>query len=133
MLDLLKYCCNCFLVSLVKKNFHLVLKKLLETYLQNLIYLWLLNSFLFLSRFSVFLKSPAVTTFSNWFLYKSCLSRFLVLINCTMYSSFYIQLFSTFFIVKVFQGPGFSGPKFLEFRFFKVQVYSLRPGFPPRF
>ena len=69
--------------------------------LQNLTYLLLLNLFLLLSTFSIFLKS-----FSNyyfrWLAYKSLLSRFSVLIN-------------VFF--QVFQSPGFAGS-----RFCKVQV-----------
>ena len=53
---------------------------------------------------------------------------------------FCIQLFPSFFIVQVFQGPGFSesrifrvqvfkGPGFSGSRFFRIRVQGLHPGF----
>ena len=137
MLDLLKDCCNCFLLSLVKKhlnehimyyNFSFLIEKgfrNLSSLLHNLIHL-LLNSFFFLSRFSVFLKSLK-NYFFRRFAYKSLLSRFSVLINCIMWSSNYFSRFSCFprfsgarfFRVQVFLGPCFSGS-----RIFRVQVFQ---------
>ena len=86
----------------------------------SLTYLSLLKSFLILSRFYVFLKSLTVTTFSNWFVYKSCLSRFLVLINCTMLSSIHFSTSSCFSF--------FCFPRFSWSRFFRVQVFQC-PSF----
>ena len=69
MLDLFKNCCNCFLLSLVKKhlnkhiiyyNFLFLVKNSftnLSSLINHLTYLSLFNSFLFLSRFSVSLNS----------------------------------------------------------------------------
>ena len=119
----------------------------LSSWLQS--YLWLLNSFLFLSRFSVSLKSLR-NYFFRRFAYKFLLNRFSVLINCICGlliiflhpAVFYIfkgpgsrfinvQVFqssgfsgSRFFSVQVFQGPGFPG-----FRFFRVRVQGPGPGF----
>ena len=91
MLDLLNDCYNSFLLSLIKKHLNepiiyhnflfLIEKKLLK--LVRFItqsYLPLLNLFLFLSLFSVFLNN----CFFRWLAYKSLLSRFLVLINYIM-------------------------------------------------
>ena len=114
-----------------------------------------MNSFSFLSRFSISLKS-----FNNYFCrrfaYKSDLNRFSVLINYIVWSSnhfftsscflsflgsrlFRVQVFqspgfwrSRFFRVQVFQGPVFSGLRFSCFsgsRFFRVQVQGPGPGF----
>ena len=114
MLDLLKNCCNCFLLSLVKKhlNEHIIyciynliisywkkFKKLVKFITQS--YSSLLNSFLFLSIFLSPWKAP-ITTFSEGFLTSLFLTNFSVNI-----SFFYIQLFSTFFRVQSSQGPGF--------------------------
>ena len=142
MLDLLKDCCNCFLLSLVKNhlnehkiyyNFWFFIEnsfRNLSSLLRNLNCLSLLNSFLFLSRFSVSLKSLD-NYFFRWFAYKSLLSRFSVLMNYNMWSSNHVSTSSRFprftgsrfFRVQVFQGPGFSGS-----RFFKAQVFQ-DPGF----
>ena len=105
--------------------------------LRSLTYLSLLNSFLFLSRFSVSLKSLD-NYFFRWFAYKSLLSRFSVLISCNMCSSnnFSIssrfQCFqglgfsgSRFFKDQVFQGPGFSGSRFFRVQVFRVRVRGL--------
>ena len=77
MLDLLKDCCNCFLLSLVKKHLtrHIIYNVCFRNWpsiLHILIYLSLLNSFLFLSRFSVSLKSLNNYIFRR-FAYKSLL------------------------------------------------------------
>ena len=106
------------------------LLKNLSSLLRNLTYLSLLNSFLFLSRFSVSLKSLD-NYFFRWFAYKSLLSRFSVLISYNMCScnhfsiSSRFQCFSRsrFFRVQVFlQGPGFQGPGpgFRSSRYFNV-------------
>ena len=136
MLDLLKDCCNCFLLSLVKKhlnehimyyNFSFLIEKSfgnLSSLLHKLIQLSLLNSFLFLSTFSVSLKS--LSSFRR-FAYKS-FNRFLVLLNYIMSSSNHFSTSSCFprfsgsrfFRVQVFQSPGFSGS-----RFSRVQVQVL--------
>ena len=79
-------------------------------------YLSLLNSFLFLSRFSVSLKSLNNYFFKR-FAYKSIHNRFSVLINHIMWSSNHFSTSSCFlrflgsrlFRAQVFQGPGFSG------------------------
>ena len=102
----------------------------LSSLLRNFTYLSLLNSFLFLSRFSFSLKSLD-NYFFRWFAYKSLLSRFSVLISYNMCSSNHFPISSRFpcfsrsrfFRVQVFQGPDFSGS-----RFFRVQVF-LDPGF----
>ena len=91
MLDLLNDCYNCFLLSLIKKHLNepiiyynflfLIEKKLLKLVrLITQFYLPLLNLFLFLSLFSVFLNN----CFFRWLAYKSLHSRFLVLINYIM-------------------------------------------------
>ena len=120
MLDLLKDCWNCFLLlSLVKKHlnehiiyysFSFLIEKIfrnLLSLLHNLTYLSILNSFLFLSTFSVFLKSLN-NHFFRWLAYKSLLSRFSVLIN-TLWSS------------DVFSAS--SCPRFSCSRFFRVQIF----------
>ena len=84
----------------------------LSSLLRNLTYLSLLNSFLFLSRFSVSLKSLD-NCFFRWFAYKSLFSRFSVLISYNMCSSDHFSISSHF--------PCFSGS-----RFFKVQVFRVR-------
>ena len=95
-----------FLIS-YWKNFRNLLSLLC-----NFTYLSLLNSFLFLSRFSFSLKSLD-NYFFSWFAYKSLLSRFSVLISYNMWSSnhFLGSRFVTdrFFRVQVCQGPGFQG------------------------
>ena len=68
-------------------------------------YLSLLNSFLFLSRFSVSLKSLD-NYFFRWFAYKSLLSRFSVLISYNMWSSNHFSISSHF---PCFSGSRFSG------------------------
>ena len=86
----------------------------LSSLLCNRTYLSLLNSFLFLSRFSVSLKSLH-NYFFRWFNYKSVLSRFSVLINYNMWSSNHFSISSCF--------PCFSGS-----RFFSVRVQRPGPG-----
>ena len=112
----------------------------------------LLNSFLFLRRFSVSLKSLH-NHFFRGFAHKSFLSRLSVLINYIMWSSNHFlyaavsHIFqgpdfsrSRFFRVRVFQGPSFSGSSFFRVQvsqglgcsgssFFKVRVQGLGPGF----
>ena len=75
-------------------------------------YLSLLNSFLFLSRFSVSLKSLD-NYFFRWFAYKSLLSRFSVLISYNMCSSNQFSISSRFSC-------------FSRSRFFRVQVFRVR-------
>ena len=102
----------------------------LSSLLRSLTYLSLLNSFLFLSKFSVSLKSLDNYYF-RWFACKSLLSRFSVLISYNMWSSNHFSISSRlpcfsrsrFFRVQVLQCPGFSGS-----RFFRVQVLQ-GPGF----
>ena len=85
----------------------------LSNLLRNLTYLSLLNSFLFLSRFSVSLKSLD-NYFFRLFACKSLLSRSSVLISYNMWSSNHFSISSwfpcfsgsRFFRVQVFQGPG---------------------------
>ena len=131
MLDSLKNCYDCFF--LVKKhlnehiiyyNFSFLIEKSfwnLSSLLRNLTYLLLLNSFLFLGTFSLFIKKPQQLFFQT-----ACLQVSSVLINCTMWS-FYLfsasSCFPPFSLSRFFQGPGFS-----EFRFFRVQVF-YGPGF----
>ena len=89
----------------------------LSSLLRSLTYLSLLNSFLFLSRFSVSLKS--LDNLKRWFAYKSLLSRFSVLISYNMWSSNHFSISSCF-------------PCFLGSRFFKVRVHRVQgpgPGF----
>ena len=86
----------------------------LSSLLLQLTYLFLLNSFFFLSTFSVFLKRPNNYLF-KWLAYRFLLGRLSVL--------FCIQLFLKFFKFQVFQAPGFS-----ESRFFRLQVFQ-NPGF----
>ena len=120
MLDLLKDCCNWFLLSLVKKhlNEHIMYYNfsfLIEKSFGNLSSL-LHNQFiafefiLFLSRFSVSLKSLN-NYFFRRFAYKSLLNRFSVLINYVMRSS---NLFLHPAVSHVFQGPGFLRSMFFR-------------------
>ena len=121
MLDLLKDCYICFLLlSLVKKhlNEHIIyysflfrIEKIfrnLSSLLHNLTYLSILNSFLFLSAFSIFLKSLN-NHFFRWLVYKSLLSRFSVLTNYTLRPS------------NVFSAS--NCPRFSWSRFFRVQIF----------
>ena len=121
MLDLIKYCYNCFLLSLIQKHVNELqffisnrekFSKLIKLILHNLTYLSLLYSFLFSSTFSIFLKTvfflhPAVSHIFQG----PALSG------------------SWFFRVQFFQVPGFSG-----FRFVRVQVFQgLGQGYGSRF
>ena len=147
--------------------FHFLLRNVFETYLtitlitlsllHTLTYLFLFNSFLLLSKFSVFLKSFK-NSFFRWLACKSLLSTFSMLVSGIMWSSnFFLHpavfnVFhgpgfsgSRFFRVQVFQGPDFSGSRFfwlwvfqgLGFsgsKFFRVQVFlALGPGSTSRF
>ena len=92
--------------------------------MHNLTFLSLLDSFLFLSAFSVFLK----TLYNCYFrrlAEKSLLSRFPVLIHLyTMWSSNLFSAsncFPVLFMVRIFHSPDFSG-----FRFSWVQVFQGR-------
>ena len=126
MLDLLKNCCNWFLFSLVKNhlnehkiycNFLFLIEKSLRnlsSLLHSLTYLSPLNSFLFLCRFAVSLKSLD-NYFFRRFAYESLFRRFSVLINY-MWSSNHFSTSSRF--------PRFSGS-----RFFRIQVQGPGPGF----
>ena len=102
------------------KKFQKLIKFITQSYLS------LLNSLLFLSRFSVSLKSLD-NYFFRWFAYKSLLNRLPVLINYIMWS------FNNFAISSCF--PRFSGSKFFRFqvflglgfyrsRFFRVQFFQ---------
>ena len=84
----------------------------LSSLLRNLTYLPLLNSLLFLSRFSVSLKTLD-NYFLRWFAYKSLLSRFSVLISYNMCSSNHFSISSGF-------------PCFSRSRFFRVQVFRVQ-------
>ena len=90
-------------------NFSFLIEKALRNKFITQSYLSFLNSFLFLSRFSVSLKSLK-SYFFRRFAYKSLLNRFRVLINYVMWSS------SSFFYNKLF-------PTFFMFRFFWVQIF----------
>ena len=95
----------------------------LSSLLRNLTCLSLPNSFLFLSRFSVSLKSLD-NYFFRWFAYKSLLSRFSVLISCgvnNMWSSNHFSISSRF--------PCFSKSRFFMVQVFRVWVQGLSPGF----
>ena len=96
------------------KNFQKLIKFITQSYLS------LLNSFLFLSRFSVSLKSLD-NYFFRWFAYKLLFSRFSVLIS---YICGYLIIFPYPAVSHVFQGPDFLG-----YRFFMVQG----PGSGSRF
>ena len=76
------------------KNFQKLIKFIMQSYLS------LLNSFLFLSRFSVSLKSLD-NYFFRWFACKSLVSRFSVLISYYMWSFNHFSISSRF--------PYFSG------------------------
>ena len=78
-------------------------------------YLSLLNSYLFLSRFSVSLKDLN-NYFFRGFAYKSLLNSFSVLINYIMWSSNHFSTSSCFL-------------SFLGFTIFRVQVFQF-PDFP---
>ena len=107
---------------------------LLGSLFLNFTCLSLLNSFLLLSRFSVFLKSLS-NYFCRWLAFKSFLSRFLVLINYTKWS--FLFVYSA--ITHVFHGPGFARSRFCRVQFFqgpdfsesgsRVQVQALSQGF----
>ena len=120
MLDSLKDCYNCFLPSFAKKhlNEHIIYKNVLflilksfwnlSSLLYNLIYLSLLNLFLLLSAFSVFLKK-----LSNYFSGVMLASLFSV--NKCGFPIFFMHPA----VSHVFHGPGFTGS-----RFFRVQVFQ---------
>ena len=91
------------------KNFQKLIKFITQSYLS------LLNSFLFLSRFSVSLKSLD-NYFFRWFAYKSLFSRFSVLISYNMWSSNHFSISGCF--------PCFSGSRFFRFQVFQ----GLGPG-----
>ena len=126
MLDLLKDCYLCFLLSLVKKylNSHIIYHSLSffieKSFLHSLVYILFLFtlSFLFLSTFSVFLKS-----LNNYF-YISFASSFNKIVLCELPIFFMLPAVSHIFHVAVFSGsrffrvPGFSGS-----RFFCVQIF----------
>ena len=155
MLDLIKDCCNCFLLSLVKKhlNEHIMYYnssflteksfRNLSSLFHNLIYRFWIHSYS-LSRFSVSLKSLS-NYFFRRFAYKSLLNRFSVLINYIMWSSnhfsisscfprfsaskiFRVQVFQDVIVLINFQGLGFSGS-----RFFRLQAQSPDPELGSRF
>ena len=93
-------------------------------------YLLLLNSFLFLSRFSATLKSLSNYVFRR-FAYKSLLNRFSVLINYIMWfsspfstSSCFLQICAGFSGFRFFEVQVFQDTAFSESRFFKVQVFQ---------
>ena len=124
MLDLLKDCCNCFLLSLVKKhlNKHIIyciynliisywkkFKKLIKFI--TILFIAFEFIFLFLGRFSFSLKSLS-NYFFRRFAYKSLLNRFSVLINYIMWSSNHFSISSCFL-------------PFLGSRFFRVRVQVL--------
>ena len=92
-------------------------KKLIKFVTQS--YLSLLNSFLFLSRFSVSLKNLN-NYFFRRFAYKSLLNRFSVLIDYIMWSFNHFSTSSCFL--------HFLGSRFLRV-LFKVPVQGLGPGF----
>ena len=119
MLDLLKNYCNWFLKSskLAQNLLQFFISfwksfRNLSSLLHNLIYLSLLNSFLFLNSFSVSLKSLD-NYFFRWFAYKSLLSLFSVLKSYNMCSSNHFSISSRF-------------PFFSRSRFFRVQVFRVR-------
>ena len=91
----------------------------LSSLLRNLTYLSLLNSFLFLSRFSVSLKSLD-NYFFRWFAYKSLLSRFSVVITYNICSSNHFSISSRF--------PCFSRSRFFRVLVFRDQVQGPSPG-----
>ena len=148
MIDSLKDCWIGFVLSFVKKhlNEHIMyynLSILIEKRFRNLSSfcgynslitqscLSLLNSYLFLNRFSVSLKSLSNYFFGR-FAYKSLLNRFSVLINYIMWSFNHLSTStcfprfsgSSFFRVQVFQTPGFSGSRFFRVQFFLVPGFS---------
>ena len=96
-------------------DFLLKIFRNLSSSLYSLTYLSLFDSFLFLRRFSAFLKSLD-NYFLRWFAYKSLLSRFSVLISYNMWSSNHFSISSRF--------PCFSGS-----RCFRVQVFRVRVQF----
>ena len=106
----------------------------LSSLLLSLTYLSILNSFLFLSRFFVSLKSPD-NYFCRWFAYKSLLSKFSVVISYNMWSSNHFSIprrfprfsRSRFFKVQVFQGPGFPGSGFFRLQVFRIRVQVQGP------
>ena len=108
----------------------------------------LLNSFLFLSAFSVFLNNYLRTVFYSITIFSDGLLTSLFSANkCTMCSSYLFSAsscfsrfsWSKFFRVQVFEGPGFSdqvfqGPSFSGIRFFRIQVFlGQSPGSGSRF
>ena len=96
------------------KNFQKLIKFITQSYLS------LLNSFLFLSRFSVSLKSLD-NYFFRWFAYKFLFSRFSVLISYNMWSSNHFSISNCF--------PCFPGPRFFRVQVFQARVQGPGPGF----
>ena len=115
ILDLLKDSFNCFLLFLIEKHLnqpiiYYNLSFLIEKGFWNLSSLLhhltnVLNFFLFISTFSVFLNE----NFFRWLAYKSLLSTLSLLTNYIMWSYnifFCIQLFHMLFMLLVFHGRG---------------------------
>ena len=142
MLHSLKDCYDCFLPSLVKKhlNEHIIYdnfsflneKKFWNMpicLLHNLIYcFWTI--FIFKHIFCL-PKKPQYRFFSDdWFANLFSANK---LYDVVFLSSFCIQLFHTFIMVQVFQGPGFSESRFFRVQVFLVQVQCLGPGFRSSF
>ena len=94
--------------------FSFLIDKSLINFIKFITQSYLFTAFEFIFTFSVFLKSPN-NYFFRWLTYKALLSRFSVLINFSILCGlpiFFCIHPPTFFIVLVFQGPGFSGSRF---------------------
>ena len=110
MPDLLKDCNNCFLLSLIEKHLN-----------EPIIY----YNFSFLiekSFWNLLSLFHSLIAFEFVFILKHIFS--INKLYVIFQSFFCIQLFSTFFMIQVFQGSGFSGSTF-----FRVHTQGLCPGF----
>ena len=116
------------------------LQKLINLIMQS--YLFITSELIFILKQIFCLPKKSLDNyFFRWFTCKSFFSRFSVLSSCDMWSSNHFSISSrfpcfsesSFFRVKIFQGPGLSESRFLRVR---VQgpgpwsrVWVLGPGF----
>ena len=125
MLDLLKYCCNCFLVSLVKKKFSFSIKKTFRN-LSTESHLFMALEFIFiLKQIFCLSKKPR----SNYFfklVSLQVLSQQIFSVN----KLHYVFIFLHPAVFHIFHSQGFSGSRFFRTQVFRVQAFQ-GPGLQP--
>ena len=120
------------------------LQKLINLIMQS--YLFITSELIFILKQIFCLPKKSLDNyFFRWFTCKSFFSRFSVLSSCDMWSSNHFSISSrfpcfsesSFFRVKIFQGPGLSESRFLRVRVQGLglgsRVQDPGPGFGSRF